>query len=71
MTFKAMDDTPYITFVDQAVTVKNRICGSTLIFKQKDLLLILTWDPGIGNDEGRDQSVCLATETASDPLDKN
>ena len=43
-----MDDTPYITFVDQAVTVKNRICGSTLIFKQKDLLLIITWDPGIG-----------------------
>ena len=68
MPFIASDDVPQMALINLAVAVKDRICWFSLFVKFQDLLLILTGYLGIRNNERRDQSVCLAAESAFETL---
>lgn len=59
-----------MAFIDLTVAIKNRLCGFTFLIEPQDLLLILTGDLGVGDDERWDQGMRLAAEAASDTLDE-
>ena len=66
---EASDDMPYMALINLAVPIKDWICRPAVLMKFQDFLLVFTRNLGIGDNEGRDQCVGLATETASDTLD--